>query len=942
MLEIYDLQTEYRDYALGIDSERPAFSWKLRSSEKNVVQTAYRIFVEENGSRVWDSGSIKSDRSLYIVYEGGPLKYATRYTITVEVTDNHREKACVKGWFETGLMKPENFTAEWITHAYQDSLEPCAVFVREFAAVQKIRSARLYISALGIYEVNCNDMKVGDVYFAPGWTCYNERLQYQTYDITELLSDKNRIEITVANGWYKGILGFYGQGNHYGTRTALIAQLNIVYEDGSRDQILTDENWFCRTSEVRYADLYNGEVIDKTFIPEEPVPVRKYDHPKDMLTAQESEPVRITEQIPAKKLITTPNGEKVIDFGQNLGGIVMARLKYPRGTKITVRHAELLDDNGNFYTENLRTAKATDVFICSGEDDVFFPVFTVHGFRYICIEGLDEDPVVENFTACVCHTDMRRTGTFSCANEKVNRLWKNIDWTMRSNFLDIPTDCNQRDERLGYTGDAEIFAPTAAFLRNTALFYRKWLRDVKTEQSDTMGVPLTAPNILGNSVSVAIWHEAAAIIPWLMWETYGDIRFLEEQYDSIKSCVEYTRNIADENGLVQNDSGKQFGDWLSLDAPKGPYRKQTDDIMYPSMDEKAGGTDTYFVANVYYLWSIDIMAKTAGLLGRKNDREEYENLYENVLREFRKEYVTARGRLVAETQTACALALYFDLVEEKDREKVKETLRNQLIRTKNHVMTGFVGSQFLCRVLSENGYHDLAGKIFLQEDCPSWLYSVNLGATTIWELWDGCNPDGSINRFEMNSFNQCGFGAIGDWIHRDVGGLQMLEPGYKKSRIAPRPVKGISGISISQETVYGDLSCLFECKQGHITVDIHIPENTTAIISLPERKDETAGSGDYHFEYDTDLSFEADRYSEETTLGELMSIPLGEKLLREYIPEVIGNDIFMTFASSMSVIELITMLPKTMLPRECIPFLYKVIEALNRQENTSGERQLNN
>ncbi|RGT72211.1 alfa-L-rhamnosidase [Ruminococcus sp. AF18-22] len=937
MFEIYDVQTEYRDQPLGIDTEKPAFSWKLRSSEKNVVQTAYRVCVEEDGARVWDSGSVKSDQSLYVVYEGTPLKYSTRYIVTVEVTNNYGEKACAEGWFETGLMAPQNFKADWITHAYEDTLEPCAVFSREFTAAEKIKSARLYISALGIYEAKCNDKKVGDAYFAPGWTCYNGRLQYQTYDITELLTDRNRIEVTVANGWYKGILGFYGQGNHYGTRTALIAQLDIVYEDGSRDQICTDEKWFCYTSEVRYADLYNGELIDKTFISEEPVPVRKYDYSKDILTAQESEPVRITERILAKKLITTPKGEKVLDFGQNFSGVVMARLKYPRGTKITIHHAELLDENGNFYTENLRTAKATDVFVCSGEEDVFCPVFTVHGFRYIWIEGAGDDLDIDNFTACVCHTDMRRTGMFSCTNEKVNQLWKNIDWTMRSNFLDIPTDCNQRDERLGYTGDAEIFAPTAAFLRNTALFYHKWLQDVKTEQSDVMGVPLTAPNILGNSVSVAIWHEAAAIVPWLMWETYGDIRFLEDQYDSIKSCVEYTRHIAGENGLVQNDSGKQFGDWLSLDAPKGPYRKQTPDIMYPSMDEKAGGTDTYFIANVYYLWSIDIMAKTAGLLGRENDKEEYEKLYGNVLDEFRKEYVTARGRLVTETQTACALALHFNLVEDKDREKVKDTLRHQLISTKNHVMTGFVGSQFLCKALSENGYHDLAGKVFLQEDCPSWLYSVNLGATTIWELWDGYNTDGSINRFEMNSFNQCGFGAIGDWLHRDVGGLQMLEPGYKKSRIAPRPIKGISGMSTSLETVYGKLSCSFEADHGHITVDIHIPENTTAVVSLPERADDTVGSGDYHYEYDTDLSFEADRYSEETTLGELMSVPLGEKLLREYIPEVIENDIFMTFAAAMSIIELITMLPKTMLPRECIPYLYKVIDALNHQENTKEE-----
>ena len=929
MLKLYDLQTEYRNCPLGIDVTQPGFSWKLSSSQNNTVQKSYRVTVAEGEDTLWDSGVVESDRSLYVIYEGKPLRPATEYQVKVTVTDNHGEEAYIEGIFETGLMTWENFKADWITHAYEDDLEACAVFRKRFPVSGAVAKARVYASALGIYELKLNGQRVSDARFTPGWTSYQERLQYQTYDITNFLTGENCIEITVGNGWYKGILGFYGQGNHYGTRTAAIAQIELTYADGHKEQILSDQTWRCTTAEHRYNDIYNGEVIDFSLASQEKLPVQVYAHTKEILVAQESDPVAITQRLAAKELIISPNGEKILDFGQNMTGVVEACLSCPKGTVVTVSHAESLDENGNFFTTNLRTAKATDVFVCSGGEDVFLPGFTYHGFRYIKVEGLDEVRP-EQFTACIIHTDLRQTGTFSCANEDINQLWRNIDWTMRSNYLDIPMDCPQRDERLGYTGDAEIFLPTAASHKNVALFYRKWLRDLKVEQTDEFGVPLSVPDILRTRACVNIWHDAATIVPWHIWQTYGDIRVLEEQYDSMKSCVEYTRRGAGDGGLLNGENSAQFGDWLSLDAPKGPYRRQTDDIMYPSMDEKAGGTDTHLIGNVYYLNSIDLLARAAGVLGKKEDEQHYRELYRKVLKLFRDEYITPAGRLVTETQTALALMLYFDLVEEKHRTGLIDRLVMNLVKTKKQLRTGFAGTQYITKALSRNGQHALAGNILLQEECPSWLYCIRQGATTIWELWDGVNPDGSMNLFEMNSLNQYGFGSVGDWIYQEMCGLQCLEPGYKKARIAPRLIKGIPEVNASLETVYGQLSCSISCKNGKIRAEIHVPENTTAELSLPEQEELTVGSGSYCFEYETELSFEKPRYSEDSLLNELLQTELGEKMFVEGAPELANNGFIRTFAGGLSIIEIKKTLPRTMVPEKAIEIFEKIIVELNR------------
>lgn len=907
MLSIKELTIEYRKNPLGLDTLKPRFSWKLSSDKKDTIQTKYQIIVSTDNKVLWDSGEVLKDTSICIEYEGAIFVPQTKYEVALKITDNHGETAIETGWFETGLLSPENWQADWITHGFEDNIEPCAVFVTEFTSQKEIARARVYASALGIYEFTMNGVPTSDIRFAPGWTSYQSRIQYQTYDITSLVKEKNEIRFTVGNGWYKGILGFFNQGDHYGKRTALIAQIVLTYTDGTTETIVTDDKWISTTGAHQYSEIYHGEIIDYTIDKQEAVSAKIYEQSKEVLIAQQNEPVRITERLAGKELIITPEGDVVIDFGQNITGVVEVKLKQERGTKVQIRHAEALDENGNFYTVNLRTAKATDTFICSGEEELFCPKFTYHGFRYIAIEGVEKELNPEDFTACVIHSDLAKTGDFECDNEMVNRLVQNIDWGLRDNFLDIPTDCPQRDERLGYTGDAQIFLSTAACCRNVALFFEKWLQDLKYEQSLGNGVPTTIPNILGPGGGIAIWHDAATIIPWVLYENYGDKRFLEEQFESMVSSVEYSRSLTGEDGLIK--VGQQLGDWVSMDVPRGPMLKRTEEVWNLELIEKIGATDAYYVANVYYANSALLVAKAARELGKTEAAGAYQKLYEEIVRKIRDEYVTKTGRLVSETQTGCVLALHFDIVEEKDRKGVLETLLHNLQQHKNHLTTGFAGTPFLCPTLSANGAHDIAGSVFLKEDCPSWLYHVKLGATTMWELWDGVNPDGSFNKFEMNSLNHYSYGSIGGWIYHDLLGLTMLEPGYKKSRIAPRLIQGITTMKGFLDTVYGRLGCEISCLDKKYVVDIVIPENTTALVSLPEREEEILGSGNYHFEYETENSFVKDRYNMDTRFGDLIEHPVGSQILYEHARELMENELFFMFAKERPIIELAEMMP---------------------------------
>ncbi|MHB0864954.1 family 78 glycoside hydrolase catalytic domain [Paenibacillus sp. SEL3] len=841
MFRITEFKVEYRKVPIGLDIDKPRFSWTMTSSKQEVKQQEYRIRVRDQARLVWDSGICQSDVSHLIEYDGSCLEPLKSYQVSLEVSNNYGEKASSLSSFETGLMDYRNMKADWIT-VNSKGRDEIPIFRKTFKLKSEVAKARIYASALGVYELSLNDNKVGDSYFAPGWTCYHHRIQYQTYDVTEMLKETSKdykLDITVANGWYKGIFGLESSPNNYGDRVASIAYVRVEYADGGIDEFGTDSSWSCFTGQTVTSEMYLGEHIDKTISETELGKVETYSYPKTVLIAQENEQVKITKRFKAIEKIVTPKGETVLDFGQNLTGFISCVLKQPKGTRITIKHAEVLDKEGNFYTENLRAAKPEDVFICSGEEDVFTPKFTFHGFRYIAIEGLIDAWGMKDFTACALHTDMEETGTFTCSNTKVNRLQQNIEWGQRSNFLDIPTDCPQRDERLGWTGDAQVFARTAAFNFNTALFFTKWLKDLAVEQTRKSGVPYVVPNILGEADAATGWGDAATIIPWTMYLVYGDKRILEHQYESMKNWVEYIHSKAQGPELWQQ--GFHFGDWVALDKEEG--------------SDRVGATDVYFIASAFYAYSTSLLMETAKVLNKEEDATKYRQLYQRIIADFRDEYITKKGRLVSETQTGCILTLNFDLAEEKDRPRILKALVENLNRHDNHLVTGFLGTPYLCQTLTENGYHQLAGEVFLKEDYPSWLYTVNMGATTMWERWNSINPDRNFDESGMNSFNHYAYGAIGDWMYQKLAGIRLIEPAYKRFMIKPEPIHGITWVDASFTSVYGIIRSKWRFEKNIFSLDIEVPVNTEAEIWLiHSEKPVLVGSGSYHFEFVTGQS----------------------------------------------------------------------------------------
>lgn len=891
-MRLYDLRTEYQKDPIGLNCRRPRFSWKIETEERNTLQKSYRIQVSLDEKKVWDSGKVESQESVLIAYSGEELLPETIYRVHLSVEDNHGNRAEGEMQFETGIFSTQDFQAEMITHDFPDEETACPVFERTFAISKKVRRARVFATAQGVYELALNGCRIGADRMTPGWTSYHHRLQYQIYDITEHLKEENRLEMTVANGWYKGILGFYCQPNIYGNRVGAFAEIHLFYEDGSREVIATDESWTVRTGEIRYSEIYMGETIDteNPSIIEGRVLIKEFN--KAVLTAQENEPVRITERIPAKALIETKKGEHVVDFGQNLTGLVELKIHGKKGQKIQIRHAEVLDKDGNFYPDTLREAKSVDIYICNGKEQVFLPHFTFHGFRYIAVEGIEEMKL-EQFTACVMHSDMEKTGDFVCSNDKVCQLQSNIAWGQRGNFLDIPTDCPQRDERLGWMGDAGVFSWTAAFNRNTALFFTKWMRDIAAESSAEKGVPQVVPDIIGQ-YSASVWSDAAVIIPWVVYQTYGDKRILEESWKCMHEWIDYITRQCGKKGLWL--TGFQYGDWLALDAER-------------CREISEGATDKYMIANAYYLYVTDLVRQTAEALGKEEDAKKYKDLYERTLLAFRQEYYTPAGRSVSETQTGSALSLRFNLVYEKDREGITETLVRNIQEHKNHLCTGFVGTPHLCHALSENGAHEIAATIFMKEDYPSWLYAVNMGATTVWERWDAIQPDGTMEGAGLNSMNHYAYGSIGDWMYRKIAGLSQVEPGYKKFRIQPMFVTGIEEAGVELESVYGKIESHWSCKNGKIAVKVVVPPNTTAEICLPEKEEIfEVGSGRYEYVYDTETCLAVRRFSLDSKFGELLADPLGAKLLNEMIPEIVNNPMI-EYIKNMTVTETLGMTP---------------------------------
>lgn len=875
---------------MGLGVRQPRFTWQLEGTVRNTKQTAYQLQVYAHDQLVWDSGKIQSDSSVFVAYRGPALESNTHYRWAVTVWDNHTGHAARSDLasFHTGLFSQADWKAKWITPGFAvDSLDkpdpdlerPSPYLRKTFATAKTVKSATLFATAHGLYEAYVNGKRVGDQYFTPGWTSYHNRLQYQAYDVTSLLGKRNAISVMLASGWFRGNIGWGRTTNFYGNHVALLLQLEITYTDGTTATVVSDESWKVSTGKITYSEMFHGEHIDFALEKDGWMTpgyddtdwqnAKLGDFDKNNLVATQSEGVREREVFKPKSIFVTPKGEHVIDFGQNLTGWIRMKAQGKAGHEIKLYHAEVLDSAGNFFTENLRSAKAEDIYrLKDDKATTLQPHFTFHGFRYVKVVDYPGVMDPENFEAVALYSDIDETGHFTCSNPLLNQLQSNIQWGQKGNFLDIPTDCNQRNERLGWTGDIQVFARTGLFNMRAHAFLVKWLDDVKAEQTPEGEIPNWVPTH-GGRKNMAAWADAITIVPWELYRAYGDVNILANCYGSMKAYVESIRKVTQDDLW---DKAATFGDWLAYTPEKG--------------EKKSPVTSKPLIAQAYYANSIRILAKSAAVLGKKADATAYEALLERVTTAFHKAFIDEDGNLRAQTQGAHVIALDFGMVPRALEQRTADRLA-ALVQEYGHFTTGFLASPPLCRVLVEHGHRDLAFALLERTEYPSWLYPITMGATTFWERWNGIRPDGSFQTHnpKSNSFNHYAHAAIGDFLYRKIAGLATDERpsgvGYKHIVIDPMPGGSLTAAGASLHTYYGTASSGWRMEGNKLVLTVKVPVNTTATIHLPagdkrliteggqplaavtdiaitDRKANgkadaisiQVGSGDYHFEID--------------------------------------------------------------------------------------------
>ncbi len=741
--------------------------------------------------------------------------------------------------------------AKWITSP-KDAGQAAYTFKKSFNLAGEVKRAVLCASAMGVYAPYINGKRVGKNVLAPGWTSYDTRIQYQTYDISDMLLKNNTLEIGVGQGWAVGCIG-YGNSNHYyADHTSVIAWINITYKDGTRAEIYTDEGFEVYTSHVTFSEIYHGETVDMT-APIELVGNAVISDVKAKLISQVGEFITEQEKLSPIELIVTPNGERVLDFGQNMTGYVQICVKGNRGDKIVIHHAEVLDKDGNFYNANYRKARNENTYVLSGGEDCFKPTYTFQGFRYIRLTEYPFDNVdLSSFTAIAVNSELRRTGDFVCGNEKINQLYHNIIWGQKSNYLDVPTDCPQRDERLGWTGDAQVFCRTAAINFDVEKFFKKWLGDVAIEQTPEGAVYGVVPHCLRGKTRIsAAWGDVACIVPWQLYLAYGNKNILKDNFELMRRWVDYLHSAGPEEFLWLG--GMHYGDWLAMDAGEDSY---------------VGATSNDLIASAFFAYSTDLLIKAGDILGY--DMTEYRELYKNVVAAFR-EYFMENGMPKEElpytevlergktdpidsvrrgiTQTGLVLILHFNLCTEDKRGALVERLVQLIRENGNRMTTGFVGTPYILHVLSENGYTDVAYELLMQEKNPSWLYSVCHGATTMWEHWNSLKDDGSFWSVHMNSFNHYAYGAVFDWIFGVAVGIKSSEtaPGYREVELAPHPSKALGFAKASIDSRSGKISTHWYYKGDKVYYEFDIPTGVIAHLTLPSGKTATLAGGKHFF-----------------------------------------------------------------------------------------------
>jgi len=831
------LRCEYHVNPLGIEAAAPRLFWTVQSDRRGARQTAYHLraagspdALAGDGGDLWDSGKAASSQSVHIPYAGAALASGQRVFWKVRVWDGDDQPS---EWSETafwqmGRLSPEDWKAHWIslppTQHFLD-LAPCPFLRREFTVGKPITRATLTATARGVYALHLNGRRVGDAHLAPGWTDYRRRIAYQTYDVTEWVQEgANALGAALGDGWYAGYIGFENKRANYGGRLGLLAQLEIEYADGTAQTVATDEQWRGATGPLLFSDMLMGEAYDARlerngwdspgFDAAGWTPVHvEATLPGVALVAQKDPPVRVTEELPARFLTQPLPGSWLFDLGQNMVGWARLRVEGPAGTVIRLRFGEILNPDGTLYAINLRGAKATDTYILKGQGvETWEPRFTFHGFRYVEVTGCPGTPTLDAVTGCVLHSDIPKTGTFECDHPLVNQLVQNIDWGQRGNFLSIPTDCPQRDERLGWLGDAQIFARTAAGSRDVAAFFAKWMDDVSDAQSPEGGFPDVAPRLVDLADGAPAWGDAGVIVPWTMYQVYGDTGLLETHYDAMARWIEYLRSV-NPDGLWTHRRSNDFGDWLSI----------------------AADTNKDLLATAYFAYDTSLMARIAAVLGRPEDAARYDALLGEIKSAFQRAFVADDGRLKGDTQTAYVLALRFGLLPDALRPLAARHLVEDIEAKGGHLSTGFVGVGYLCPVLTDAGYADVAYRLLLNETFPSWGYSIKHGATTIWERWDGWTQDKGFQDAGMNSFNHYSLGSVGEWLQRYVAGMDTDPdaPGFAQVRLRPHPSRRLGWVRASFDSLHGRLASAWEWQGDTLRWNVVVPANTVAVLSVP-------------------------------------------------------------------------------------------------------------
>ncbi len=838
------LRCEYREDPLGIDVARPRLSWIMRDTRRGARQTAYQVLVASsreklarNEGDLWDSGRVESSLTNQIEYCGTPLasRMQCHWKVRIWDADGAVTEFSRPAMWTMGLLEDADRQARWIQAPetlYHPTLEknpsqedPAAkilatgLFRKEFSVEQPVRKATLYASALGLFDVELNGRDAVPDLFPPGWTDYNKRVYYNTYDVTALVAQgKNAIGATLAPGWYSGHIGWFKQAFLYGKDPKIWLQLELELADGSRKVVVTDESWKFSFGPEIEAEFLAGETYDArlrmpgwsepNFNDAEWKPaVAASDVPAE-LEAQPGVPVLITGEVPTQSIAEPQPGVFVFDLGQNFAGFARLKVQGPAGTRVRMRFAEVLNPDGTIYTTNLRSARATDTYILSGDGvEIWQPRFTFHGFRYVEVTGFPGRPGKDAVTGLAVNSDIPLVGSFTCSNPMINQLFKNIVWTQRANFISVPTDCPQRDERLGWTGDAEVFIRAASYNADVAAFFTKWLRDLEDAQGPEGDFPDVAPRIVAMGGGTAAWADAGTVCPWTIHHVYADRRVLEEHFDAMERWIAYCRTHS--QGLLRPAEG--YGDWLSInaDTPK--------DVL----------------ATAFFAYSTRLTAEAAETLGMKDKAAEYRRLYEQIRQAFQKAYVSEDGRVQGNTQTCYVLALRFGLLPESLRENAVRHLVDDIAQRDHHLSTGFVGTAYLMPTLSDFGRTDVAYRLLLNDTFPSWGFSIKHGATSIWERWDGWTPEKGFQDPGMNSFAHYAFGAVGQWLFQYVGGIDTDGPGFRKIVLRPHLGQGLDFVNARYRSICGEIVSEWRQEDDGLRWHVVVPANVSATVYVP-------------------------------------------------------------------------------------------------------------